>query len=233
VITAAPAPELSLRRVLATAGIILALAAFCALFLLADNGYYRFTSVRFPSIGASTALANLWGVLSRAHLLIVLIPLILLRPRLLGFQIGKVRQHWRMLLLMLVFNCGVIGGYLVLTNSSTPYSGNQWLVTEVLTVPFVEETFWRGLVFAVLLFAFRRLHGERASLHLAVWSSGLAFGVLHAGNALAGMPLAFVALQALSACIWGVMYGYARARTDSVYPSMVMHSAMNLLVVLL
>jgi membrane protease YdiL (CAAX protease family) len=46
------------------------------------------------------------------------------------------------------------------------------------------------------------------------------------------VPLAFVAVQALSAAIWGVMYGYARAQTESVYPPMLLHAAMNLVVVL-
>ena len=35
----------------------------------------------------------------------------------------------------------------------------------------------------------------------------------------------------LSAVVWGVMYGYARARTGSVYPPLLLHGAMNLLVV--
>jgi len=34
----------------------------------------------------------------------------------------------------------------------------------------------------------------------------------------AGVPLPFVAIQTLNATIWGVVYGYARARTESVYP---------------
>lgn len=49
---------------------------------------------------------------------------------------------------MLLVNCGVVVGYLLLTQSSTPYNGNQWLVTEMVTVPVVEETFWRGFVSA-------------------------------------------------------------------------------------
>ena len=178
--TLAPTPVPAPRRLLGTIGIILALAAFCALFLIVDGSYYRFASVRFPSIGSSTALANVWGVLSRIHLLIVLIPLILWRTRQLGFQVGKIRQHWLMLLVMLAVNCGVIAGYLILTNSTTPYSGNQWLLTEIVVVPFVEESFWRGLVFAVLLFAFGKMYGERDSQHWTVWLSGLAFGLLHA-----------------------------------------------------
>jgi membrane protease YdiL (CAAX protease family) len=183
-------------------------------------------------VGTSDWLATIWGIVSRAHLLILGIALVLWRPRLFGFQIGKTRQHWRMLLIMLLVNCGVIAAYLWLTRSTTPYSGNHWLVTEVITVPVIEETFWRGFVFTALLLILGRLYAENTGRHLAVWFSGLAFGLLHAANVLAGVPFAFVAIQTLNATIWGVVYGYARAKTDSVYPAILLHAAMNLVVVL-
>jgi membrane protease YdiL (CAAX protease family) len=212
--------------------IIVALIAFCAVFVLIDQVYYRFISTRFPDAGASAGVATLYGIVSRAHVIVPLLLLVMWRPRLLGFQVGQMRQYWRMLLVMLIANCGVVGVYLWLTNSATPYSGNQWLVTEVVTVPLVEETMWRGVVFAVLLLAFQRIYLAGLSSHLAVWSCGLAFGLLHAGNALAGAPLPFVAIQVLNAAVWGVVYGYARAKTESVYPPIVLHAAMNLVVVL-
>jgi membrane protease YdiL (CAAX protease family) len=137
-----------------------------------------------------------------------------------------------MLLIMLLANCGVIAGYLWLTGGTTPYSGNQWFITEVIIVPLVEETFWRGIVFTILLLLFKKLYSENASSHLAAWSSGLAFGLLHANNLLAGVPLSFVAIQVLNATLWGVVYGYARAKTESVYPPIVLHAAMNLVVIL-
>lgn len=212
--------------------IIVALIAFCAVFVLIDQAYNRFISVRFPNAGTSAGMATLYGIASRAHLIIPLLLIVMWRPRLLGFQVGRTRQYWRMLLVMLIANCGIVGVYLWLTNSATPYSGNQWLVTEVVTVPLVEETMWRGVVLAVLLLAFQRLYPANPSGHLAVWSSGLAFGLLHAGNALAGTPWLFVAVQVLNATVWGVVYGYARARTESVYPPIVLHATMNLVVVL-
>ena len=94
-------------------------------------------------------------------------------------------------------------------------------------MPLVEELFWRGLVFSILLGALSTVFAVRASTNWAVWLSGIAFGLLHAGNALAGVPLQFVAIQTLSVVVWGVMYGYARARTGSVYPPLLLHGAMN------
>lgn len=211
--------------------IFVGLAAFVTIFVLVGNAYFKFADARFPNVGSSAWLASLWGVVSRAHLLVLLIPLVLWRPRLFGFQIGKIWQHWRMLLVMLLANCGVIAIYLWLAGS-TPYSGNQWLVTEIITVPVVEEIFWRGLVFILLLQALRRLYSENTSSHLAVWLSGLAFGLLHANNLVAGVPIQFVAIQVLNATIWGIVYGYARSKTGSIYPPIFLHAAMNFVVVL-
>ncbi len=137
-----------------------------------DNAYYQFANGRFPNVGTSAWLATLWGIISRAHLLMVLIPIALWRPGLLGFQIGKSARHWRMLLLMLLVNCDVIAFYLWLTRGTTPYSNDIWLVTEVVTVPLVEETFWRGLVYAGLRILLARLYLESSSQTLAIWLSG-------------------------------------------------------------
>jgi membrane protease YdiL (CAAX protease family) len=220
------------KRLLNSLLIIAGLLAFVALFVLVDDAYFQFANSRFPSVGASAWLASLWGVISRAHLLILIIPLVVWKPRAFGFQTGTIRQHGGMLLIMLLANCGVIAAYLWLTHSSTPYSGNQWLVTEVVTVPLVEEIFWRGLVFSTLLLLLGKLYPANISQTLAVWLSGLAFGLLHANNLIAGVPLQFVAIQVLNATIWGIVYGYARAKTASIYPSIFLHAAMNLVVIL-
>jgi membrane protease YdiL (CAAX protease family) len=211
--------------------IILALAVFCALFVAADQGYNHFVNQYFPNLGESAAQANIYGVASRLHMLIPAALLVLWRPRLFGFQFGSAFKNWRLILLLLAVNCAVIGGYLWLSGG-TPYSGDQWFLTEVVTVPIVEETIWRGLVFAVLYTALKKYHPDPSALRWTVVLSGAAFGLLHAANYLAGIPLQFVALQTLNAFIWGLVYGYVRARTDSIYPPMLMHAAMNLLVVL-
>lgn len=216
-----------------TVGVIVALAAFSAAFVVLDQAYNRFVDDRLPTVGTSTSLATVYGLVSRLHLIIPLLLLALWRPRLLGFQLGQTRRHWRLLLLFLVANCGIVAGYLVLSGNTTPYSGNQWLFTEVVTVPLVEETMWRGVVFAVLLGTLRRVQPEGTATTYAIWCSALAFGLLHGANALVGVPMVFVAVQVLNATVWGVVYGYARALTGSIYPPIALHAAMNLVVVLL
>lgn len=212
--------------------ISLGLLAFCALFLIIDQAYLHFISSLFPNVGTSYGLATTWGIVSRAPWVLVLIILAFLRPRLLGLQAGQMRSRWRFVLSIIIVNCAVVGGFLFLSGSGTPYSGNQWLFTEIVIVPLVEELFWRGLVFSLLFILFQKSLGRSLSLTLTVWFSGIAFGLLHAGNALAGVPSQFVAVQTLNAVIWGIVYGYARAKTDSVYPSLLAHAAMNLVVVM-
>lgn len=212
--------------------VALAMAAFCACYFLLSDAYYRFVDARFPKVAGSVGLATLWGIVSRAYLVVLLIPFALWRPRLLGLKLGQTVRRYRMLLGMLVANCGVIAGYLLLTRSATPYSGNEWAITEILTVPLLEELLWRGLLFTALLLLLRRWYPENASMHFTVWLTGVGFGLLHAQNALAGVPLAFVLVQVLNASVWGVVYGYARARTQSVLPPILLHAAMNAVIVL-
>jgi membrane protease YdiL (CAAX protease family) len=218
-------------RFIRTTLIVLALAIFCAFFVLTDQAYYQFINRYFPNVGHSAWLATIFGLVSRLH---VLIPCILLagwQPRLFGFQIGKTFQNWKLILILIAINCTVIGTYLWLSGG-TPYSGNQWLLTEVLIVPVVEETMWRALVFTALQTALRKTYSNSIGSIWTVVLSGIAFGLLHAANGLAGVPLQFVALQTLNAVIWGLVYGFVRARTESIYPSMLMHAVMNLVVIL-
>jgi membrane protease YdiL (CAAX protease family) len=212
--------------------VLVAVGVFSLAFVVIDRAYIRFVSPGYPSVGGSVALATLWGVLQRGHLLLLAGPLVIWRHRLFGFQLGTIGQHWRMLLAMLLVNCGVVAAYLWLTHSTTPYSGNEWLITEAVTVPLVEETIWRGLALTTIMLALGHFLPAATSGQLAIWVSGIAFGLLHAANLLHGMPAAFVALQTLNAVIWGIMYGYARVKTNSIYPPMALHAAMNLIVVL-
>jgi membrane protease YdiL (CAAX protease family) len=224
-------PPHNIKPIISTVLVLFGLLAFCGLFILTDQAYYNFVSLRFPNIGTSAILATSYGVVSRLHILLPCVILVVWRPRFFGFQFGKIRQYWRMLLIMLVVNCGVIAVYLWLTGGGTPYSGNHWLVTEAITVPVIEETFWRGIVLMLMLILLKRFQTKDCSNHLAVWSTGIAFGLLHLANVLAGVPIQFVLLQCLNAVVWGVVYSYARMKTESVYPSMIMHAAMNLVVV--
>jgi membrane protease YdiL (CAAX protease family) len=210
---------------------IFALIVFSAFFVLVDQNFNKFVNSWFPAINGSAFLATLYGIVSRLHLILPLIIVSFLKAEPMGLRFGNSFKEWRLILLVLALNCGVIGAYLWLTGG-TPYSGNEWLITEAVTVPIVEEVFWRGLVFMVLLSAFRKTLSDQQSIKWSWIAGGIAFGLLHLGNVLTGVPLAFGLIQSFNAVIWGLVYGYVCAKTGSVYPSILLHAAMNLVVVL-
>jgi membrane protease YdiL (CAAX protease family) len=76
------------------------------------------------------------------------------------------------------------------------------------------------------------IYPENIGRNLAAWFCGITFGLLHFNNVFAGVPIQFVVIQILSAVIWGVVYSFARAKSDSIYPPILLHAAMNLVVIL-
>jgi membrane protease YdiL (CAAX protease family) len=207
--------------------VLLGVLALSAVLAWVNYAYYNWLSPQFEGSSSHTV----WGIIQRLYLIIPIIIISLWKPRQIGYQVGKTFQHTRMLLVMLALNVAVIWGYKLLAGD-TPYTGTELLFNEVITVPLVEEIFWRGIIFAALFAVLKRFLSEESSGMLAGVYSGICFGLLHSTNALFGYPLAFVALQVLNATIWGVTYGIARAKTDSVYPPILLHAAMNLVAVL-
>jgi membrane protease YdiL (CAAX protease family) len=78
-----------------------------------------------------------------------------------------------------------------------------------LWVPFVEETTYRGLGYSLLV---------RFGQWPAIFSVGILFGLSH------GL---IVSLPVIAA--FGCVLAYVRARTDSVYPGMLLHATFNLI----
>jgi hypothetical protein len=213
--------------------VIAGLAAFALVFVLVDQGYQRLVAAHLDVEAGSAGDSTAYGLVSRMHLVVPLVVLALWRPAWLGLRLGSIRLHRRTLLLILLANCLVVAGVAAVSGGSSSFSGNQWLVTEAVTVPLVEEAMWRGVVFTLSLRAFETVLARPAATALTVWSTGAAFGLLHLGNLFVGVSPGFVVLQAVNATVWGVAYGYTRALTGSIWPAVVMHAAMNAGVVLL
>jgi uncharacterized protein len=94
-----------------------------------------------------------------------------------------------------------------------PASGWSMAVFGVCIAPFVEEMFFRGMIYPVI--------ERRWGLEAAVLGSATLFASIHAGQ-LGG------ALPELGAIFFvGVVLGYARGRTGSVIPGFLMHTAYN------
>lgn len=88
---------------------------------------------------------------------------------------------------------------------AAPFAAN--VLALAVVGPIVEELTFRGLGFGLL-----ERYGRRAAILLV----GIAFGVWH------GLVEALPILVAL-----GIGLAYVRARADSVYPTIVLHSAFN------
>ena len=91
-------------------------------------------------------------------------------------------------------------------SKAAPFVAN-FIVVAVMA-PIVEELTYRGLGFAVL----RDMYGQTP----AIIGCGLAFGLAH------GL---FVALPILA--IFGMILALLRAKTDSIYPAMLLHATFN------
>ena len=87
-----------------------------------------------------------------------------------------------------------------------------FFLTVTLLAPFVEELTYRGLGFSLF---------QPYGVVLAIVATGVLFGLTH--GLLIGLPvLAF----------FGIVVGWLRAKTESVYPGVVLHCAFNAIALL-
>jgi hypothetical protein len=140
-----------------------------------------------------------------------------------------VQQRWREVA-ALTAGAALVTWLLLRVTGATPYSDAS-LVIETVVVPFSEELLFRAVLLTLLLGAFARLHGVRLAVALAVVVNGVVFGTAHLANA-ATIDLAFVVQQAAFASILGVLCASVMVRTRSVFPAMLLHAAVNAVVVL-
>ena len=81
-------------------------------------------------------------------------------------------------------------------------------ISTVIAAPVIEEIMFRGYV----LDAIRKIHGDVVS----VLGSAVIFGILHIDPYVAGM-----------AAVGGIIYGWIRIKTGSLWPSLISHVIWN------
>jgi membrane protease YdiL (CAAX protease family) len=113
--------------------------------------------------------------------------------------------------------------------SPTPYADASW-INEVVIVPVSEELVFRGVLFSVLLGAMSRFHPPTTAALLAIGLNAVSFGLGHAAN-LFWLPASFVVPQVAYAVIIGLVAAFVMLRTRSVYPAVLVHAAVNAVVV--
>lgn len=101
----------------------------------------------------------------------------------------------------------------------------QWplLISILLWQPFVEELLFRGIIQGQL---YRQEWAQQAILKLTV--ANIVVSVLFVVMHLIGNP----AIWSLAIFMPSLLFGYFRDRYNSVYPSMILHSAYNTMVVI-
>jgi membrane protease YdiL (CAAX protease family) len=174
---------------------------------------------------------EVWGgLLFSSYLLLLGVVVAVWRPRAFGVQVGSATREWRTILAVSAGFVAVLA-VILLQMPTTPYSGSDWIF-EVIAVPVSEELFFRGVVITALVWLLGKAHPRRRATWLAVVIGGVAFGLAHLSN-LAIASASFVVPQALFAVALGIGAGYLRVVTRSIYPAILLHAAVNLVVVLM
>lgn len=210
------------RAFLTISSLVLASAASVLVALLNEpyfailNGY----------VGAHETIAR--GLLFSSWLVLVGGTIVIWRPPAFGFRVGAICRQWRPLLAT-VIAAAVLTGLLLRVVGTTPYSEAS-LFIETVVVPVTEELVFRAVLLTGLLMVLGRLHTTRTALILAVAFNGIAFGLAHLANA-TSLANDFVLAQAAFAGVLGMGCAYLMARTRSVYPAMVLHAVVNMVVV--
>jgi membrane protease YdiL (CAAX protease family) len=169
------------------------------------------------------------GLLFSSWLLLIGVPIVARRPQRYGFTRGSMAAH-RWLIAGTVVAGAVATWVILAVTGPNPYSDASWFI-EVVDVPFTEELVFRAVLLTLLLAVLGRIAPPRVAVPLAVLFDGIAFGIAHTANA-TDLELGFVLAQATFATVLGVGCATLQVRTRSVYPAMLLHSAVNATVIL-
>lgn len=123
---------------------------------------------------------------------------------------------------------GVLAGAAVFAIGSDSRQGiglsNDWrlIVLQVTLGPVLEEVVFRGYLFTLLTWSFRRLADDGGRNRLVVMVAAVAFALVHVSQP--GVSW----LQFGCITFTGTLYGWYRSRSGSVAPAAAAHAAYNL-----
>ena len=102
--------------------------------------------------------------------------------------------------------------------------GNDWrlIVLQVTLGPVLEEVVFRGYLFTVLTWSFRRLADDSSRNRLVVVAAAVAFALVHMSQP----GVSWLQLACITST--GTLYGWFRCRSGSVAPAAAAHAAYNL-----
>jgi membrane protease YdiL (CAAX protease family) len=146
-------------------------------------------------------------------------------PRFFGYQLGRIFQHRKLILGMAIFFMGAPLLYRLIAGE-TPFGANTWFF-EGVVVPLAEESVFRGILFSMLLWGFAKLYSPRTAEITTIILGTSIFASSHLNN-LGHYPTGFILFQVGFSIILGLAVSYVRAKTDSIYPSIILHALFNL-----
>jgi membrane protease YdiL (CAAX protease family) len=123
---------------------------------------------------------------------------------------------------------GILAGAVVFAIGSAAKQSmglsNNWrlVLLQVTLGPVLEEVAFRGYLFTLLMWSFRRLANDGSRNQLAVMGAAVAFALVHMSQP--GVSW----LQFACITSTGTLFGWLRWRTGSVAPAAVGHAAYNL-----
>jgi membrane protease YdiL (CAAX protease family) len=123
---------------------------------------------------------------------------------------------------------GVLAGFVVFAIGSASRQkmglSNDWrlIVLQVTLGPVLEEVVFRGYLFTLLTWSFRRLADDGFRNRLVVVATAVAFALVHMSQPGVGW------LQLVCIGSTGTLYGWFRCHSGSVAPAAAAHAAYNL-----
>ena len=185
------------------------------------NNPVRFAlAERFPNVHIFV-----YDIFSDAVWLFVALIVAAWSPRFFGYQTGEIFKHKKMLIILTAIFLLVPISYRLIAGD-TPFSTNTWFF-EGIVVPIAEEGFFRGIIYAMMFTGFSEIYSQRNAEWNAIIISALSFAILHLAN-IGSYPTSFVIFQVFYSTIFGLLFGYSRMKTKSIYPAIVFHAILNL-----
>lgn len=123
---------------------------------------------------------------------------------------------------------GVLAGAAVFAIGSASRHGmglsNDWklIVLQVTLGPVLEEIVFRGYLFTLLTWSFRRLADDRSRNRLVVVAAAVVFAVVHMSQP----GISWLQLACITST--GTLYGWLRSRSGSAAAAAASHAAYNL-----
>jgi len=164
-------------------------------------------------------------IFSDGVMLVVAFMPIIWAPKFFGYQFGTISNHWKLLFGLTIFLVGAPLLYRLIMGE-IPFGANTWFF-EGVVVPFAEEGLMRGILVSMFLWGFGKLYAESTANWLTIIFSTLIFATAHLNN-LGHYPTGFILFQVGFSTILSFAFGYARVKTQSIYPAIVLHALFNM-----